>query len=114
MINNKYFKPKITMEWIRKRPFRHSNLFSDYEENAYSYRFPVHKSGGFITLECEIIVFEKTGNITLNVFEYGTTDKYASFYCNDYGKNSVLDSVHERIQSELNKLGIVKKKVKCK
>lgn len=114
MINNKYFKPKITAEWIRKSPFRHSNLFSDYEENAYSYRFPVHKSGGFITLECEIIIFEKSGNITLNVFEYGTRDKYAPFYCNDYGKNSVLDSVHERIRAELNKLGIVQKKVKRK
>ena len=114
MINNKYYKPNITKEWIRKSPFRYSNLFSDYEENAYSYRFPVHKSGGFITLECEIIVFEKSGNITLNVFEYGTRDKYAPFYCNDYGRNTVLNSVHKKIKSELKKLGIVQKKHICK
>lgn len=114
MINNKYFKSKITMEWIRKSPFRYSNIFSDYEENAYSYRFPVYKNGGFTTLECEIVVFEKSGNVTLNVFEYGTRNKYAAFYCNEYGINSVVDSVHKRIQKELKKLGIVQKKVKRK
>lgn len=114
MINNNYYKPNITKEWIHKSPFRYSNLFSDYEENAYSYRFPVHKNEGFTTLECEIIIFEKSGNVTLNVFEYGTRNKYASFYCNNYGRNSVLDSIHERIQTELNKLGVVQKKVKRK
>ena len=117
MINNKYYKSDITMEWIRKSPFRYSNLFSTYEENAYSYRFPVHKSGGYVTLECEITVFEQSGNITLNVFEYGTRNKYAAFYCNEYGKNLVLDSVNEKITSELKRFGIVqnkRKKVKRK
>lgn len=114
MINNKYYKPNITIEWIRKSPFRYSNLFSSYEENAYSYRFPVYKSGGFITLECEIVLFEKSGNISLNVFEYGTRNKYASFYCREYGRSTVIDFVHKRISTELKKLGIVKKKLKEK
>ena len=114
MINNNYYKPNIKKEWIHKSPFRYSNLFSTYEENAYSYRFPVHRSGGFTTLECEGIIFEQSGNVALNVFEYGTRDKYVAFYCNTYGKNTVLDSVHTKIKSELTKLGIVQKKHICK
>lgn len=114
MINNNYYKPNISKEWIHKSPFRYSNLFSTYEENAYSYRFPVHRSGGFTTLECEVIIFEQSGNVTLNVFDYGTRDKYAAFYCNTYGKNTVLDSIHEKIKSELAKLGIVQRKDKVK
>lgn len=110
MINKKYFKPNITKEWIRLSPFRYS--FSDYEENAYTYRFPVYRSGYFITLECELILFDKTGDVEINVFEYGTRDKYAAFYCREYGENRVLNTVHNNINKEFEKLGIVEKEIK--
>ena len=108
MVNKKYYRPNITKEWIRKSPFRYS--FNDFEEVAYTYRFPVYKSGSFVTLECEITIFDKTGDTKLNVYEYGTRNKYAAFYCDIYGKNSVLNSVHKKIENELRKLGIVQKK----
>lgn len=107
MVNKKYYKPDISKEWIRKSPFRYS--FNDVYEIAYTYRFPVYKNGSFVTLECELTVFDKTGDVRINVYEYGTRDKYAAFYCDNYGKNIVLESVHKKINKELNKLGIIQK-----
>lgn len=108
MVNEKYYRPNITKEWIRKSPFRYS--FNDADEFAYTYRFPVHKSGTFVTLECELTVFDKTGDVRINVYDYGTRDKYAAFYCDYFGKNTVLESVHKKIKNELNKLGVVQMK----
>lgn len=109
MINKKYYKPNITKEWIRMSPFRYS--FSDYDESVYTYRFPVYKSGIFTTLECELLLFDKSGKVAINVFEYGTRDKYAAFYCQDYGENKVLNSVNRNIEKEFEKLGIVKENI---
>jgi len=110
MVNKKYYKPNITDEWIRKSPFRYS--FSDSDESAYVYRFPVYKNGSIITLEGEIILFNKSGNVALNVFKYGTREKYTSFYCSEYGSNKVLDVLHKNIQKEFYKLGIIQKEDK--
>lgn len=86
-------------------PFRYS--FSDYDENAYVYKFPVYRSGYFITLECELILFDKTGDIEINVYEYGTRSKYAAFYCQKYGKNNILNVTYKNIEKEFQKLGII-------
>jgi len=65
-----------------------------------------------ITLEGEIILFNKSGNVALNVFKYGTREKYTSFYCYEYGSNKVLDVLHKNIQKEFYKLGIIQKEDK--
>ena len=112
MTNNKYYKPNVNMEWIRKSPFRHSGTLSTYEENVYTYKFPVYKSGNTYTLECEIILFENSGQVVLNVYDCSSKNKYTPFYSDYYGKNEVVISIHKRIDKEMCKLGIRRKRGK--
>ena len=67
------------------------------------------KNGYFVTLECEFSCIETTGEIRVDVYEYGTRNKYASFYCVEYGDYSVmLNTINKKINSELKKLGVKK------
>lgn len=115
LIKNNYYKPNITKEWVHNNPFlRYSGLYSTNEENAYTYKFPVYKSKGSTLLECELILFEKSGNATVNVYDYNTKIKYPTFYNNTYGKNIVVNTINKNISSEFKKFGIVKNKIKVK
>lgn len=110
--NNKYIKPKITKEWLDRNNFKHNKILSYIEEEpVYTYRFPVHKSGYFTILECELSCVESTGVIKADVYDFGTRVKYAAFYQVEYGDyNCMLKNINKKIIEELKKLGI--KKVK--
>lgn len=113
LVQNNYYKPNITKEWVRSNPFlRYSGLYSTVEENAYSYRFPVYKNKGNTLLECELVLFETSGNATANVYKNGTRDKYSAFYNNEFGQNEVLNIIEKNIYKELKRLGIIEKKCK--
>lgn len=97
--NNTYIKPKITKEWLIKNNFKYNKILSDIEEEiVYTYRFPVHKSGCFTILECELSCIESTGKIKINVYDYGTRVKYTAF----------LKNINRKINEELKRFGIKK------
>lgn len=109
--SNVYVKTGITKEWLNEHNFRYNRMLSDSEEIIYTYRFPLHKNGYFTTLECELTCIESTGEISVDVYEYGTRNRYAAFYCVQYGDYSpMLKTINKRINSELNKLQIQIKK----
>ena len=107
--NNTYIKPEITKDWLIKNNFRYNSFLSDGEDNIYTCRFPIHKNGFFTTLECELSCIESNGQITADVYHYGTRDKYTAFYCVEYGNyEPMIKTVNNKIKSELEKLGIEK------
>ena len=107
--NNVYIKHGITKDWLNENGFRYNRVLSDNEDSVYTLRFPLCKNGYFVTLECELSCIESTGEIRVGVYEYGTRNKYAAFYCVEYGDYSIiLDKINKRINSELKKLDIKK------
>lgn len=89
--------------------FRYNKDFSTTDLDIYTYRFPVYKYKNFIVLECEINIFMEDGNISINVYNYGTNDKYAPFYHLEYGNyDKILKIVNEKIDKELKQIGIIR------
>ena len=103
----RYIKHNVTKEWLKSNGFRHNRIFSDEENEAFTYRFPVYKYGDFATLDCEIIILFKTGEVRINVYDYNTRDRYAPFYNCEYGNyDKVLIKINEKIDKELGRLNI--------
>lgn len=110
LANNKYIKRNVSKEWLTKNNFKYSNILSDEDNEVYVYRFPVHKNGFFTVLECEIVICLSSGEVNVDIFEYGTRDRYAPFYYAEYGNyNIILEVINKQIETELKKFGIRKK-----
>lgn len=109
--NNKYIKSDVTKTWLIQNGFRYNKNLSTEESNVYTYRFPVYKYEKITTvLECELTLFIEDGTIAINVYDYGTNDKYAPFYYCEYGNyDKMLKIINEKISRELKKLGIIYK-----
>lgn len=112
----KYKKKNITKDWLLSNGFRYNRLFSDDETEAYTYRFPVHKYDKFTVLECEFRVVLGEKDISINVYDYATNNKYAPFYYCEYGNyDKLLKEINEKINVVLKKLKIEKvKRNECK
>lgn len=110
--NNKYYKKNPTKTWLIKNNFKYSRIFSDEERTIYTCRFPVHKYGDFITLECEIQMDASNGKVVdINVYDCGTRSFYAPFYYLEYGNYTrLLTSINNKILTKFNTLGIQKKR----
>ena len=109
--NNIYIKNRITKKWLNENNFKYNRMLSYNEDNVYTYRFPLCKNGYFITLECELSCIESSGEIRVDVYDYGTRNKYAAFYCVEYGDYStMLNNINKKINIELRKLGVKKMK----
>ena len=75
---------------------------------TYIHRFPVWKHKRNIVLECELAVDELTGIVQFNVFDMNRIP-YAPFYyvyCGNY--EPVLGKIHDAINIELQRLGLIK------
>ena len=109
---NKYYKKNPTRTWLINNNFKYSRIFSDDEQTIYTHRFPVHKYGGFVTLECEIQMDVSNGRIIdINVYDCGSRSIYAPFYYLEYGNyTTILNSINNKILAKFNKLGIQKKR----
>jgi len=105
------YKLKTTKEDLIKKGFHYNKSMSDDME-VYSLRFPVHKYKKHITLEAELAIVLQTGEVIINVFNYGTNERYFHYYNQEYGKCELLDSINKEISNKLNKIGAkeVKKK----
>lgn len=103
----KYYKKNVSKEWLVANGFRYSKNLSDEETSVYTYRFPVFKYERMTVLECEINILLEDGEVKLNVYDYGTNDKYASFYYCEYGNyDKMLKIIWDKIKYMLNKLQI--------
>lgn len=108
-IKREFIKKNMTKEWLLSNGFHYNKLFNTIDTEVYTYRFPVYKYEGFLTiLECELKVILGEENVYINVYDYKTINKYAPFYCTEYGGcNVILNEIWKKIINKLKKLGIV-------
>ena len=100
------YKLKATKDELYSKGFHYNKLMSDMDSYFYSLRFPVLKYKKTPTLECELSVELQTGDVIINVFNYGTCDIYPPFYNNEYGKFETLDVIHSAIKTQLKRIGV--------
>lgn len=109
-MQEKYYKKNISKEWLSINGFRYCKKLSDEKTNIYTYRFPVFKYEKMIVLECELDICIEDGEVKLNVYDYGTNDKYAPFYYCEYGNyDKMLKIIWDKIDYTINKLQIERK-----
>lgn len=109
--NFNYIKPGVTKEWLSASRFHYNRLLSDEEREVYSYRFPVYKYKEFAALECEISMTPGEKNISIDVYDGGTRNKYAPFYYCEYGNyDKILKHIWNKIHITISKMGIQKRK----
>lgn len=108
--NMEYFKSAVTRDWLYNNGFKFDKYRSDYEMSVYSKRIPVYKYNLTIILEAEIAI-EETGKTTVDVYDNGTHNPYPPFYNIEYGReDKVLETVTKKIETELRRLKITRKK----
>jgi len=74
---------------------------------TYIHRFPVWKYKQTTTLECELSIDELTGVVQFNVMDMNRVP-YAPFYYVYCGKyEPMLGKIHDIIDKELRRLGII-------
>lgn len=100
------FKLKATKQELYDKGFRFNKFMSTDEVSYYSIRFPVLKYNKATTVEGEITTELETGNVHINVYNFGTNDIYVPYYNSEYGKYDTLDIINSAIQKQLGKLGI--------
>lgn len=104
---NAIAKPIITKSWLQSHNFYYSKIFSDDETDAYSYRFPVYKYMSRYTLECEFTIILNENVLMINVYDYGTRDKYAPFYYYEYGNyDTIMKEIYKNIEKQLKQFNI--------
>ena len=87
--------------------FHYNRIFSNNDTDVYTYRFPGYKYERFTILECELKIILGEDNVYINVFDYNTINRYASFYYMEYGNYTLmLKEIWQKIDKELKKLGI--------
>lgn len=105
-----YITPNKSKQWLLSHGFRRNTRLSDNESEVYTYRFPVYKYEKFTTLECEFCIIIGEDEVNINVYDCGTSDRYAPFYYCEYGNyNSVLSVIWRNIEKKLYSLGIAQK-----
>lgn len=100
LAENRY-RLDVTKEEMKKLGFRYDNEFDDY-----IYKFPVYKYNKIPILFCKIGIDEETKHIWFNV--YDNNGLYMPYYNDEYGKNTLIPLIEERIEKEFSKLGIRK------
>ena len=109
----RYIKPNVTKKWLQSHDFYYNQILSDDEDNleSYSYRFPVYKYGVYTTLECEFTITLGLDDVLVNVYDYGTRDRYAPFYCCEYGNyDKILNIIVKNIEKKAQQFKFINAK----
>lgn len=107
VLQKRLLKKNVTKEWLFNNGFRFNRLFSDENIEVYTYRFPVYKYENFTVLECELRIISGSDNVIIDVYDYGTINKYAPFYYMEYGNyDSMLKEIWLKINKVIKTLGI--------
>lgn len=108
--NTSFIKNNISKQWLLANGFHYNRIFSNEEDEVYTYRFPVYKYNGFTILECELRVVLGDNNILVDVYDYNTINRYAPFYYQEYGNYTImLKDIWNRINKKISKLQIERK-----
>ncbi|MCM1232292.1 MAG: hypothetical protein NC489_19390 [Ruminococcus flavefaciens] len=95
-------------EYLQKHKFRYSSYMSNYDDEIYTYKFPLITYKATTTIECEIAVSTTTGIANINVYNSGTKDLYAPYYNREFGTYEIIKSIDKKIDNKLIELGITK------
>lgn len=107
VLQKRLLKKNVTKEWLFDNGFRFNRLFSDENIEVYTYRFPVYKYENFTILECELRIISGSDNVIIDVYDYGTINKYAPFYYQEYGNyGKMLEKIWAKINKVIKALGI--------
>ena len=110
LADHTYIKSNATKQWLLSHGFRYNRSLSDDESEVYTYRFPVYKYEKFTTLEGEFCIVLGNDEVKINVYDYGTSDRYAPFYYCEYGNyDAILRIIWRNIEKQLRNLEIDKK-----
>lgn len=107
---NKYYKKGLTKEWLKENGFHYSDIFTIAESKAFTYKFPVYKYGNKPLLMGEILIYEDTKEVYVNVYNENDYSKSVEFYQDSLLYNAFVKSVEKKIIKELRRLKIVKYK----
>lgn len=99
------YKLKTTKNDLYNKGFHYNKNMSDETSDFYSMRFSVSKYNKITTLECELAVDLQSGDVIINVFNYGTNDIYIPYYNREFGKYKIIDTINKTIEAQLKKLG---------
>lgn len=89
-----------------KLGFHWSRLFSDEDQNAYVFVFPVYRHNLYNILECRLIVYLESGDIRIDVRDVDTKGLYAPFYSEPPSHKYILGSIRRKINQVLKKIGV--------
>lgn len=95
---------------LKEQGFRYNRVMSDAEEDFFSLRFPALQYNNSTTVEGEIIVDLKSGNVRIEAYSYGTRSNYPPFYqlvCSDVYE-PIITKINQAFQRMFQKLGIEK------
>ena len=105
-----YYMKKRSKKHLETLGFSRSFLFSNEDEEYYWYRFPVYRYGDYILFECEMLCCIETGEVIIDVFDYKTRNRYASWYYPGLGfaeSNKAVDIINAKIKSKCKQMGII-------
>lgn len=105
MIKQKEYR--IDIQNLKNKEFKYN-----YQEDYYTYIFPVYKYKKKSLLFCKIYIYSD-GIVKYNV-EDNNGNTYANYYNREYGANELLTIIDSTIKKEFAKLGIKQKKVGVK
>ena len=101
-------KQNLTKQWLQVNNFHYNRIFSNEDDEVYTYRFPVYRYEKFTVLECEFKVILGEKHVIIDVYDYNTLNKYAPFYYLEYGDyDKMLDIIWDKIEKELKKIGVM-------
>lgn len=107
LIDKIFVKPNITKSWLKNNGFQYSRVYSNDDEQVYYYKFPVYQYHTYVTLECEIRITLNNGEVSIDIFDSDTKEKYAPFYFEEQeAYEYMVKIINNRVINTLNELGI--------
>lgn len=108
MRNVTYKIKDYSKDFLQRHKFRYNSYLSDYDDEIYTYKFPLISYNKTNTIECEISVSIMTGIVNVNVYNAGTRELYTSYYYREFGTYEIVQSIDIKIRKKLEELGIEK------
>lgn len=103
--------PNTKKQWLDRNGFRYCSFLSSADDgDVYTLRFPVMNYGIYITVEAELMLYVKTGEIKINCFDRGSRAIYGHWYfTNRDDFEPIVYRINEAIEKKLDKMHIYKK-----
>lgn len=108
--HEKYILMSLDRKKLKKNGFHYNGHISDSDCDFYSIKFPVLQYNNSTTVDGEIIVDMSTGEIKVNVYNYGTKNFYPPFYrekCSEVYE-PIIKKINNAFYNMFNKVGVIK------